>query len=51
MGEVCGGGRRGMVGGQLICLGDDSPMLGIYSIRDGGGQAVWVEASTASSLR
>lgn len=43
---------------QAICLGDDSPMLGIYSIgREGGrcggggakGQAVWEGARTASS--
>lgn len=46
---------------QLICLGDDSPMLGIYSIRGGGrqgmvgggvkGQVVWDAARAASSLR
>lgn len=44
---------------QLIRLGDDSPMLGIYSIeREGGvgdggarGQAVWEAARTASSHR
>lgn len=28
---------------QLICLGDDSPMLGIYSIRREGGRYVGVE--------
>lgn len=58
------GKREGSWGGerqrerQPICLGDDSPMLGIYSIRrEGGrcggagakGQAVWEAARTASS--
>lgn len=44
---------------QPICLGDDSPMLGIYSIRReggrcggrgerGGGQTVWEAAKAAS---
>lgn len=62
-------GKRGGEGGrgmerqrerQPIRLGDDSPMLGIYSIRrEGGrrggggarGQTVWEAARTASSRR
>lgn len=35
-------GRRGVVRQrQPICLGDDSPMLGIYSIRREGRREVW----------
>lgn len=52
--KVEGGGEGGVMmerqrERQLICLGDDSPMLGIYSIRREGGREVWGWRSEGAS--
>ena len=42
-GGVGVGGRKARRERQPICLGDDSPMLGIYSIRREGRREGWRE--------